>query len=255
MDRFAATAAVLGGFASGRLSPSDPGGWLEPLERAGVHPVSLLLCSTARDLARLEPLRPILAELGPQVELVPAISYDTIVAWSPLAYAHEIDHWTLRTAGPLDLGSDGPGRGLPDHLLSLGGVTVQDDAQVRTLGRGWAVVGNLKLVRLSRLQVLRGTLEVYGDLELDGLPELRELGPGIRIHGNLTVAGCPALRGFPKDLAVAGAVWMDAVPGRFKGGGLARRIAAPWPGIQPRPVPIANIPAGAQELAGGAITA
>jgi len=244
LDRFTTTAAVLDGFASGRFDPAAPESWLEPLERAGIHPASLLLCSSARDLPRLAPLKPLMERVGPSCELVPSISYDTIVAWSPLTYAHEIEHWNLATGAA----SRQDGCALPDHLLSIRGVTVREDP-VRTLGRNWALVGSLRLLDLPRLQTVPGPLEVFGDLELDGLPELRELGPGIQVHGNLTVSGCPNLLRFSRGLMVEGSVWLDAVPKGFDPGGLGPRIQSPWPGVAPRPVAVQAYPPGAVNLA------
>jgi len=233
LDRFGTVAAILRRFASGELSPSVPEAWLEPLERAGIHPASLPLCCQGANFPWAEPLRQAVARLGCGFQLVPDINIDTIVAWSPLTYAHEIERWTLGTAA-----------GLPDDLLAIRGVTVQDCPELLELGRGWTIAGRLHLRGLPRLQALRGPLELFGDLELEGLPCLRELGGGITVHGNLTVAGCPALSGFPPDLRVDGVIWMDtARPG------LAGRVVSPWPGIQPRPVPIAGFPDGAVELA------
>ncbi len=243
MDRFQATAEVLDGFRTGRLDPAVPEPWLEPLERAGVHPASLLLCASAGDLPRLEPVKAALARVGPPFHLVPVITYDA-VAWSPLTYAHEIEAWTLAARGP--------GQRLPDHLLSVRGLTVQGNGHVRALGRGWAVLGRLRLEDLPRLHTLCGPLDVYGDLELDGLPDLRNLGPGIQVHGNLTVAGCPRLRTLGPGLRVAGAVWMDALPAGFQAGqAWLRRLQTPWPGIAPRPVPLPGLPPGALRLVGG----
>jgi hypothetical protein len=169
------------------------------------------------------------------------------VAWSPLTYAHEIDHWRLGAApGPE------PEAALPDHLLAVRPIQVQGDSRVAALGRGWAVVGSLRLQDLPRLRVLEGPLEVYGDLELEDLPALGTLGTGLQVHGNLTLAGCPALTAWPGDLRVAGAIWMDRRPEGFRPGraDLAARIAAPWPGVQPRSVAITDYPPGALELAG-----
>ena len=243
MDRFAAVAAVLGGFDEGRLAPAAPANWLESLERAGVHPASLLLCGTVGDLPRLEPLDGLLARLGPPWERVPAISHDTIVAWSPLTYAYEIEGWSLRTAG-------GAEAALPDHLLALRPVTVRDDPRVPRLGRGWAVVGRLRLQGLERLRVLAGPLEVFGDLDLEDLPALARLEPGIRVHGNLTVARCPCLACLPGDLAVDGAIWFDALPEGFRPGRMDRAIACPWPGLAPAPVAIQAYPPGVLALEG-----
>lgn len=234
MDRFAVPAAILRGFATGAYSPAEPAAWLELLDRAVLHPASLPLCCQGANFPWIEPLRHALVQLDPGFQLTPVISFDTIVAWSPLTYAHEVEAWNLRS-GP---------RGLPDNLLAIRGLTVQGDPEVLALGRGWALVGRLLLLDLPRLQTLCGPLEVFGDLELAGLPHLRELGPGITVHGNLTVAGCAALEGLPEDLQVDGAIWMDAAPPA-----LAARVRSPWPGIQPGPVAIAEFPPGALELA------
>jgi hypothetical protein len=235
-DRFAVPAAILRGF-QGASGPADSAAWLGLLGRAGIHPASLPLCCQGANFPWIEPLRHTLERLDPAFQFTPVISFDTIVAWSPLTYAHEVEAWNLRS---------GPG-GLPDNLLAIRGLTVQDDPEVRELGRGWALVGRLQLLELPRLRTLRGPLEVFGDLELAGLPHLRELGPGITVHGNLTVAGCPALEGLPGDLRVDGAIWLDAA---FPGvpPALAGRIRSPWPGIQPGPVAIAAFPPGALEL-------
>lgn len=238
MDRFAVPAAILRGFP-GAFSPADPAAWLELLGRAGIHPVSLALCCQGSNFRWIEPLRQTLARLEPGFQFTPVISFDTIVAWSPLTYAHEVESWNLRS---------GPG-GLPDNLLAIRGLTVQGDPEVRELGRGWALVGRLQLLDLPRLETLRGPLEVFGDLELAGLPALRDMGPGITVHGNLTVAGCPALEGLPRDLRVDGALWMDAAVQ-----GVPPALAAlrcPWPGIRPGPAAIAAFPPGALELANG----
>ena len=232
MDRFGAVAAILRRFASGELSPSIPEAWLEPLERAGIHPASLPLCCQGANFPWAEPLRQAVARLGCGFQLVPDINIDTIVAWSPLTYAHEIERWTLRA-----------GAALPDNLLSIRGLTVQGGPGLGELGRGWAVVGRLQLLGLP-IRALRGPLELFGDLELDGLSSLEALGPGITVHGNLTIAGCPALAALPLDLTVDGAIWMDSA-----GPGLPARVVAPWPGIQPRPVPVSGFPPGALELA------
>jgi hypothetical protein len=233
VDRFALPAAILRRFRSGELSPAAPE-WPGLLERAGIHPASLALCCQGANFAWIEPLRQVLGRMDLGFELAPVVSFDTIVAWSPLTYAHEVEHWTLRSGA----------RGLPDHLLSIRGLVIQGDP-VQALGRGWAVVGRLQLLELPRLRTLAGPLEVFGDLELAGLPELRELGPGITIHGNLTLAGCPALERFPEDLRVDGAIWMDAAGPGFRSG----RIVTPWPGLQPAPVAIAGFPPGALALA------
>ncbi|GEM_PF-1649815 len=240
MDRFSVPAAILRRFAAGELSPAEPGPWLELLEEAGIHPASLPLCCQGANFPWVEPLRHALDKLRPGFELVPEVTFDTIQAWSPLTYAHEIERWTLRP-GP---------RGLPDNLLSIRGVVVQGDRWLGELGRGWALVGRLQVLDLPGLQVLPGPMELFGDLELAGLPALRELGPGITVHGNLTLAGCAALGGFPPDLQVDGAIWMDAAgPGFRADPALAARIVTPWPGLQPRPAAIAGFPAGALELA------
>lgn len=236
MDRFGLVAAILRRFASGELSPSAPEVWLGLLERAGIHPASVPLCCQGANFPWIEPLRQALAKLVP-FELVPSVSIDNIVAWSPLTYAHEIESWTLRPACER----------LPDNLLAIRGLTVQGGRQLRELGRGWEIVGRLQLLDLPRLQALPGQLELFGDLELDGLPTLRELGPGITIHGNLTVRDCPALGGLPPDLRVDGAIWMDAPGPGFQPG--EARIVTPWPGFQPGPVAVAGLPAGALELA------
>ena len=233
MDRFGVVAAILRRFASGEFSPSHPEAWLEPLERAGIHPISLPLCCQGANFPLAEPLRQALERTG-TFELVPDISIDTIVAWSPLTYAHEIERWTLRAAAAL-----------PDDLLSIRGLTVQGGPGLRELGRGWAVIGRLQLSGPA-LQSLRGPLELFGDLELDGLPELRELGPGITVHGNLTIAGCPALPGFPPDLRVDGAIWMDVAGPGFQWTG--QRVVTPWPGVQPRPVAVGRLPQGTLDL-------
>jgi hypothetical protein len=237
LDRFAVPAAILRGF-SGAFSPAEPAAWLGLLGRAGVHPASLPLCCQGANFPWIEPLRHTLERIDPGIQLTPVISFDTIVAWSPLTYAHEVEAWNLRP-GP---------RGLPDNLLAIRGLTVQGDPAIQELGRGWALVGRLQLLDLPRLETLRGPLEVFGDLELAGLPRLRELGPEITVHGNLTVAGCAALEGLPEDLRVEGAIWMDAAgPGIPPA--LAARVRSPWPGIQPGPVAIAAFPPGALELA------
>lgn len=245
-DRFATVAAVLGGFDEGHLSPAAPANWMECLQRAGVHPASLLFCGTVGDLRRLEPLDGLLVRLGPAWERVPAISHDTIVAWSPLTYAHEIEGWALRTAAR----PGGVDAVLPDDLLALRPVTVEDDPRVLRLGRGWAVVGRLRLQDLPRLGVLDGPLEVFGDLELEGLPALARLEAGIRVHGNLTVARCPGLAALPEDLEVDGALWFDVLPAGFRPGRPARVIACPWPGLAPAPVAIGAYPPGVLQLAG-----
>jgi hypothetical protein len=231
VDRFGVPAAILRRFASGAASPARPADWLEPLERAGLPPAALLLCCQGGNLAWVEPLRQALAGLRPGFELVPSINLDTIVAWSPLTYAPEIESWTLRATAER----------LPDNLLSIRGLAVRGPA-LRRLGRGWSIVGRLVLQDLPRLQALDGPLELFGDLELSGLPELARLGPELTIHGNLTVAGCPALAGLPPDLRVDGAIWMDAAPA------MAGRVVSPWPGLQPSPVPV-RLPAGVLELA------
>jgi len=234
VDRFGVPAAILRRFASGS-GPACPADWLEPMERAGLDPVGLLLCCQGASFRWVEPLRQILSRLRPGLELVPSINLDTIQAWSPLTYAPEIEFWNLRTPAAL----------LPDNLLSMRGLEVRGSA-LRELGRGWSVVGRLALRDLPRLTALAGPLELFGDLELSGLPELRSLGPEITIHGNLTVAGCPALAGFPPDLQVDGAIWLDAARSFAKP--LEGRIVTPWPGFQPGPVP-ASFPPGVLDLA------
>ena len=231
-------AAILRRFRMGTLSPAHPEGWLGLLVRAGIHPASLPLCCQGANFTFIEPLRHALERLDPGLELVPAISFDTIVAWSPLTYAHDIDHWNLRCGS----------RPLPDHLLAIRGLTLQGDRRLERLGRAWTIAGRLRLLDLP-MRSLPGPLDLFGDLELDGLPELRELGPGITVHGNLTIAGCPALGALPADLRVDGAIWMDAAgPGFGAAPALAARIASPWPGFEPAPVPMA-FPAGALALA------
>jgi hypothetical protein len=194
-----------------------------------------VLCCQGRALALAGPLRHTLARTGLALELVPELSTD-IVAWSPLTYAQEVEGWELR---PL------AGAALPDNLLAIRGLAIRGGLQVRTLGHGWMVVGRLQLAGMARLETLDGPLEVFGDLDLDGLPRLRELGREIRVHGNLTLAGCPALGGWPEDLRVAGAIWMDRAGPDFRPGNpdLAGRVVTPWPGIRPRPVPMAPLPA------------
>jgi hypothetical protein len=234
-DRFQVVAAILRGFAPGAFHPGEPAPWLEILAREGVHPASLALCCQGGDFRWVEPLRGVLARLEPGCRLVPEVSLDTIVAWSPLTYAHEIEYWHLGT----------PAAALPDSLLALRGLRVQEAPRLRALGRGWAVVGRLQVLGLPRLEVLQGPLEVYGDLELAGLPELRDLGPGIAVHGNLTLAGCPGLAALPGDLRVDGAIWADVRGAAMDPG----RVASPWPGLRPAPVAIAGFPAGVLELA------
>jgi hypothetical protein len=234
VDRFGVPAAILRRFALGASSPACPADWLEPMERAGLDPAGLLLCCQGASFRWVEPLRQALLKLRPGLELVPSVDLDTIVAWSPLTYAPEIESWTLCTPAAL----------LPDNLLAMRGLTVRGPA-LRELGRGWSVVGRLALRDLPQLRILAGPLELFGDLELSGLPELRSLGPELTVHGNLTVAGCPALA-FPPDLRVDGAIWLDAaVPHASP---MAGRIVTPWPGFQPRPVPI-NFPPGVLDLA------
>jgi hypothetical protein len=220
------------------LSPDRTEGWLGLLAQAGIHPASLLLCCQGSNAPLIEPLKLMLERLDPGFQLVPDLRFDTIIAWSPLTYAHEIDSWNLRPSGPL-----------PDQLLTIRGLTLQGDPRVQRLGRDWVIVGRLRLLELPQLRSLPGPLELFGDLELDGLPQLRQLGPGITVHGNLTVAGCPALGGLPEDLRVAGAVWMDAAgPGFRASPALAERIASPWPGLEPAPVAMTALPAGILEL-------
>jgi hypothetical protein len=230
-DRFGVPAAILRLFASGGLSPSDLEGWAPLMERAGLHPSALALCCQGANLRWVGPLRQALRSLQ-AFELLPSINLDTIVAWSPLTYAPEIEHWTLSAASAA-----------PDNLVSIRGLTVTDCPRLAALGRGWSIVGRLHLQGLLALRALRGPLEVFGDLCLEGLPELCGLGPEITVHGNLTLARCPALAELPADLRVEGAIWADA-PG-FPGKG----VVAPWPGIQPRAVPIAAFPPGVLELA------
>lgn len=234
MDRFGVPASILRRFATGASSPACPADWLEPMERAGLDPAGLLLCCQGASFRWVEPLRQVLAKWRPGVELMPSVNLDTIVAWSPLTYAPEIESWTLRTSAEL----------LPDNLLSMRGITVRG-AALRELGRGWSVVGRLALQDLPRLTTLTGPLELFGDLELCGLPELRSLGPELTVHGNLTVAGCPALA-FPPDLRVDGVIWLDAAVSCAPP--LAGRVVTPWPGFQPGPVPV-SFPPGVLELA------
>jgi hypothetical protein len=223
--------------AAGQLDPASPA-WADAAAQAGVHPASLPLCCQGRNLALLEPLKRAPALLRLPIQLVPALNFETIVAWSPLTYAPGVDGWTLR------------GRGcaaLADDLLAVSGVTVEGEA-LRTLGDGWEIVGNLQVDGLPALERLGDRLELFGDLNLARLPRLHSLGRGLRIHGNLTLAGCPALAAWPDDLEVGGAVWVDrALPGAPKA--LAGRIACPWPGLAPAPVPVGGLPDAARELA------
>jgi hypothetical protein len=230
MDRFAAAAAVLRQFASGGLSPSQVEGWVPLLERAGLAPAALALCCQGANFRWVGPLRQALGRLQ-AFEMVPSINLDTIVAWSPLTYAPEIEYWTLRAAVAL-----------PDNLVSIRGLTVTGCPRIARLGRGWAVVGRLQLQDLPGLRAVQGPLEVFGDLCLEGLPELRSLGSQMTVHGNLTLAGCPALEGLPADIRVDGSVWADAQD--FPG----ERVVAPWPAVQPAPVAVGGFPAGALEL-------
>jgi len=238
-DRFQAPAELLRRFAGGRLDPADPAAWAGAL--AGIHPASLPLCCLGRNLAFLGPLRRALEALGLDFELVPALCYDTIVAWSPLTYAVEVDGWTLRTRAAA----------LPDQLLSIRSLAVAAAPRLVALGAGWELVGSLQLADLPALADLGAGLEVYGDLVLSGLPALRQLDPRLRVHGNLTIAGCPTLAGLPAGLRVGGAIWVDrAGPGfRVDAPELAGRIVSPWPGLAPRPAAIAGIPGGALALA------
>jgi hypothetical protein len=239
-DRFALPAEVLRRFHGHQLDPMVPEPWFEPMLRAGVHPASLVLCCLGQAFALVEPLKHALSKAGLDLEMVPDLISE-IVAWSPLTYAHDIQGWELRPKAGADL--------LPHDLLAVRGLTVRGGPLVKSLGRGWAVVGGLRVEGLVRLEALDGPLEVFGDLELDGLPRLRGLGSGIRIHGSLTLAGCPALEAWPDDLRVDGEIWLDAAGPVPAGPELARRMVTPWPGIRPRPVPMPPLPAGAQWLA------
>ena len=238
-DRFELPAEILRLFAAGQLDPLVPGPWLEPMLRAGVHPASLALCCQGQGFALVEPLRQTLAKAGLDLGLVPELSSD-IVAWSPLTYAHDIEGWEVRPPAGADA--------LPDNLLAVRGLTLRGGPQIRALGRGWAVVGRLRIEGMARLETLRGPLEVFGDLELDGLPRLRDLGRGIQVHGNLTLAGCPALGAWPEDLRVGGELWLDAAGPDPGSPGPGLHLVTPWPGLRPRPVPRVPLPAGAQWL-------
>jgi len=235
-DRFRRPLELLRAMAAGQLDPAGPA-WADAAVQAGLHPAALPLCCQGRHLALLEPLRRAVAARCPDLELVPALDFETIVAWSPLTYAPGVDGWTLRTRA---------GTVLPDDLLAVAGLSVQGPA-LRALGSGWELVGGLQVAGLPALARLGDRLEIHGDLALSGLPRLLELGRNLRVHGNLTLEGCPALAGWPEGLEVDGVIWVDRPELAAAAG--AARVACPWPGLAPRPLAPAALPASARALA------
>jgi hypothetical protein len=220
----------------GSLDPSGPA-WADAAAQAGFHPASLALCCQGRHLTLLEPLKRSAAWARLGFQLVPALNFETIVAWSPLTYAPGVDGWTLRARGAA----------LADDLLAVSPLALEGNA-LRVLGDGWEIVGGLQVADLPALERLGDRLEINGDLVLSGLPRLAQLGAGLRIHGNLTLADCPELRVWPEDLDVRGAVWTDR-PVAGAPAALAERIRCPWPGLAPAPRAVAITSAGARELA------
>jgi hypothetical protein len=235
-DRFLRPLELLRSMADGSLDPCGPA-WADAAAQAGFHPASLALCCHGRHLALLESLKRSPAWARLDFQAIPALDFETIVAWSPLTYAPGVDRWTLR----------GRGAALGDDLLAVSPLTLEGNA-LRALGDGWEIVGGLQVADLPALERLGDRLEIRGDLALSGLPRLAELGAGLRVHGNLTLADCPALKAWPEDLEVRGAVWADRpVPGAPAA--LAGRIACPWPGLRPAPAVAGDCPASARSLA------
>ena len=244
MDRFQATAEVLDGFRSGRLDPAVPDPGWSPWSGPGVHPASLLLCASAGDLPRLEPVKAALARLGPAFDLVPVIT--SIPSWpgrpSPTPTRSRPGPWHARGPGQRAAGppavrarAHGPGqRPRPRPGPRLGGP------------------GRLRLEDLPRLHdPVRAPGRVWGPGTgwAAGPAEPGAGHPGARQPDGGRMPGPGALG---PGLRVAGAVWMDALPAGFQAGqAWLRRLQTPWPGIAPRPVPLPGLPPGALRLVGG----